>query len=427
MEARPGRDDREANPSRRAVCLGPVHTSPSSAARFSPGFIRFPPAAIPDLEWRRDPLTETAAMLHSFAGAESRGWNSGWRGWSAIAPSREGSVVLLTAISGLRENLMIGGGRSPGPCSTGSSSTGATRFQDLGYLCVRAWRFGGEQPVGGFGTYEDLFRGYETRQRFRDGRPRVRSVVGSVRNGLVGKGVCMPAGVAPICRDQSARSSSRQSAGACGSRSTTCCWRWRHEARDPLHRGSSPRPCVSFFQQEMVGGATDGRLSFHARVAANVLAPDRARVAGVGLAGHHGRTPRMWRGDPCGPRVDFAEVYDGIRENGRREAAHLKPTPPTPGGPMTEIPADPRGPLSAGSTSSSSARSSRSRRSTSSFFDHRREWRRNRLGETTGVHRREWLELLAEIRRRSDQAGLYRYRAAQLDGRARRHKSSAWP
>lgn len=34
-------------------------------------------------------------------------------------------------------------------------------MQDLGYLCVRAWRFGGEHPVGGFGSYDDLFRGYE--------------------------------------------------------------------------------------------------------------------------------------------------------------------------------------------------------------------------------------------------------------------------
>jgi aminoglycoside phosphotransferase (APT) family kinase protein len=34
-------------------------------------------------------------------------------------------------------------------------------MEDLGYLCVRAWRFGGPQPVGGFGSYEDLFRGYE--------------------------------------------------------------------------------------------------------------------------------------------------------------------------------------------------------------------------------------------------------------------------
>jgi aminoglycoside phosphotransferase (APT) family kinase protein len=34
-------------------------------------------------------------------------------------------------------------------------------LQDLGYLCVRAWRFGARLPVGGFGSYADLFRGYE--------------------------------------------------------------------------------------------------------------------------------------------------------------------------------------------------------------------------------------------------------------------------
>jgi aminoglycoside phosphotransferase (APT) family kinase protein len=34
-------------------------------------------------------------------------------------------------------------------------------MQDLGYLCVRAWRFGLDPPVGGFGDYEDLFAGYE--------------------------------------------------------------------------------------------------------------------------------------------------------------------------------------------------------------------------------------------------------------------------
>jgi aminoglycoside phosphotransferase (APT) family kinase protein len=34
-------------------------------------------------------------------------------------------------------------------------------MQDLGYLCVRAWRFGAQPPVGGFGPYDDLFRGYE--------------------------------------------------------------------------------------------------------------------------------------------------------------------------------------------------------------------------------------------------------------------------
>ncbi|HCO61586.1 MAG TPA: phosphotransferase family protein [Porticoccaceae bacterium] len=35
-------------------------------------------------------------------------------------------------------------------------------MEDLGWLCVRAWRFGQHQnPVGGFGQREDLFAGYE--------------------------------------------------------------------------------------------------------------------------------------------------------------------------------------------------------------------------------------------------------------------------
>ncbi|RCW41005.1 aminoglycoside phosphotransferase (APT) family kinase protein [Halopolyspora algeriensis] len=33
-------------------------------------------------------------------------------------------------------------------------------LQDLGWLCVKAWRFGSPHPVGGFGSREDLFAGY---------------------------------------------------------------------------------------------------------------------------------------------------------------------------------------------------------------------------------------------------------------------------
>jgi aminoglycoside phosphotransferase (APT) family kinase protein len=35
-------------------------------------------------------------------------------------------------------------------------------IEDLGWLCANAWRFGGEQPVGGFGSYDDLIAGYES-------------------------------------------------------------------------------------------------------------------------------------------------------------------------------------------------------------------------------------------------------------------------
>ncbi|MDP6707498.1 MAG: phosphotransferase family protein [Alphaproteobacteria bacterium] len=34
-------------------------------------------------------------------------------------------------------------------------------MQDLGWICVRTWRFGGPLPVGGFGRREELFEAYE--------------------------------------------------------------------------------------------------------------------------------------------------------------------------------------------------------------------------------------------------------------------------
>lgn len=35
-------------------------------------------------------------------------------------------------------------------------------LEDLGWLCVRAWRFGGDAPVAGLGTREELFDAYES-------------------------------------------------------------------------------------------------------------------------------------------------------------------------------------------------------------------------------------------------------------------------
>lgn len=34
-------------------------------------------------------------------------------------------------------------------------------MMDLGWLCIRTWRFGGKNPVGGFGAREDLLAAYE--------------------------------------------------------------------------------------------------------------------------------------------------------------------------------------------------------------------------------------------------------------------------
>ena len=60
-------------------------------------------------------------------------------------------------------------------------------MEDLGWLCVTSWRFGGiDKPVGGFGDREDLFAGYESVTGKPVDRERVRfwEVMGTMRWGL---------------------------------------------------------------------------------------------------------------------------------------------------------------------------------------------------------------------------------------------------
>ncbi|HET7048675.1 MAG TPA: phosphotransferase family protein, partial [Solirubrobacteraceae bacterium] len=115
-----------------------------------------PREAIPDLEGG-DPLTDTAAMIHSFE-EPSPALELGLAWLERNRPEPERGVVLhgdfrlgnlIIGEEGVRAVLDWELVHRGDPC------------QDLGYLCVRAWRFGGEYPVGGFGTYEDLFRGSE--------------------------------------------------------------------------------------------------------------------------------------------------------------------------------------------------------------------------------------------------------------------------
>jgi aminoglycoside phosphotransferase (APT) family kinase protein len=56
-------------------------------------------------------------------------------------------------------------------------------YEDLGWICTRAWRFGGPGAVGGFGSREDLFAGYETVTGHKVDRTRAHfwEVFGSLR------------------------------------------------------------------------------------------------------------------------------------------------------------------------------------------------------------------------------------------------------
>ena len=60
-------------------------------------------------------------------------------------------------------------------------------MEDLGWLCVRAWRFGGHMRVGGFGTIEDLLAGYESVAGRAVDRDALRwwELLGTVRWGVI--------------------------------------------------------------------------------------------------------------------------------------------------------------------------------------------------------------------------------------------------
>lgn len=61
-------------------------------------------------------------------------------------------------------------------------------IEDMGWLCVNSWRFGGiDKPVGGFGSREDLFAGYEDAGGPKVDSERVKfwEVLGTVKWGVM--------------------------------------------------------------------------------------------------------------------------------------------------------------------------------------------------------------------------------------------------
>lgn len=61
-------------------------------------------------------------------------------------------------------------------------------MEDLGWICVNSWRFGGiDKPVGGFGAYEELFAGYEAASGIKVDAARVKfwEVMGTLRWGVM--------------------------------------------------------------------------------------------------------------------------------------------------------------------------------------------------------------------------------------------------
>jgi aminoglycoside phosphotransferase (APT) family kinase protein len=195
--------------------------------------------------------------------------------------------------------------------------------EDLGWFCVRAWRFGSPHRAGGFGSVQDLVDGYRSVSGAAVDLDAVRwwEVMGTLKWGVI----CMVQAAAHLTgatRSVELATIGRRTAenehdllelinSRCGEPRK----RSEPEAQQPRPPGQQPRPsamsaphdrptmaelveAVREFLETEVMDSADGGLRFHARVAANALAiverelasgPDQvvahaARLGALGVA-----------------------------------------------------------------------------------------------------------------------------------------------
>ncbi|WP_246127693.1 phosphotransferase family protein [Amycolatopsis rhizosphaerae] len=213
-------------------------------------------------------------------------------------------------------------------------------MEDLGWLCVKAWRFGSALPVGGFGSREELFAGYaevagrapdpesvhwwevygtatwavlcrSQAERHLSGQTR------SVELAAVGRRVCEPEHDLLLLLDAPAPRVPVDSPAAPAS---------------DLHGHPSAVELVTavaeFLRTELLP-ATEGHLNFHTRVAANVLSivereltlgadqehrhAERLATLGVANQAELAAALRHGRLDPDDPAV-LAAVRAGVTD-----------------------------------------------------------------------------------------------------------------
>jgi aminoglycoside phosphotransferase (APT) family kinase protein len=219
-------------------------------------------------------------------------------------------------------NLMVGTDGLRGVLDWELAHRGDPR-QDLGWLCVKAWRFGSDRPAGGFGTRADLMAGYAAGGGTPPDQETQRwwELYGTVRWAL-------------LCRRQAERYLAQDEASielaVLGRR--VCEQEWDillalgHAAPlvvpdplDGLERGSvrphdapSGPDLVRAVQDFLTAGFeadADPRLRFHARVAANALriAQREAMLAPAHAERHRDRLAALG----C---ADDAALCAGIRD-----------------------------------------------------------------------------------------------------------------
>ena len=285
------------------------------------------PSAVPGLE-RTDELARYREVLDGF-GDPVPAFELAFRWLHDNRPERQGETVVHGDFR--LGNLMVA---DDGLCAVVDWELAhlGDPMEDLGWLCVRAWRFGGDGPVAGVGTYDELFDAYAA----ASGRPVDASVVrwwevlGTLKWGImcimqarahldgwtrsvelaaIGRRVCenehdlllllTPAALeAAVARPQP-------------SASTTPGVHGRPTAAELVE-------AVREWVEGDVRSATDGRVAFHSRVAANALSTvQRELELGPAMAADHAR--RLAR---LGV-TDEADLASAIRE-GRLTGAEVE-------------------------------------------------------------------------------------------------------
>ena len=168
-------------------------------------------------------------------------------------------------------------------------------IEDLGWLCVKAWRFGAADPVGGFGTRQNLIDAYQAAGGARvsladlhwwevfgtlrwgaicmtQTHAHLSGLLRSVELAAIGRRVCETEWDLLLLLQPEAASQARDQAAG------------QLEQIEPsetrvMEDGLRGRPtaeellqAVREFLTEQVMPATEGSVSFHARVASNVIA-----------------------------------------------------------------------------------------------------------------------------------------------------------
>ena len=119
------------------------------------GIHRIPVDAAPELV-HQDQVTQFREILDTF-GDPHPAFELGFRWLEANRPPSERVVVVHGDFR--HGNFIVGPDGLRAVLDWEIAHLGDP-MEDLGWLCVKAWRFGAKPPVGGFGQYEDLFDAY---------------------------------------------------------------------------------------------------------------------------------------------------------------------------------------------------------------------------------------------------------------------------